>query len=288
MIVLGKKRPFNGQLNPLHSFHVLATPPASPCAGDSTLWTPHDGLPIDISATSGAPAQVSASPDGHNPKTPPPDLPSLLLDSRICYLGMPLVPAVTELIIGELLYLQYRDTVKPIYMYINSSGTTRADGETVGFETEGTAIFDTMCYVKNEVQTVGVGVAIGQSCMLLSAGARGKRFMLPHATAMLHQPRVPPTGQRQAIEIQIKWREVLAQKQALLNILHHTTGHSMEKLDKDMQRPLYMQPADALEYGIVDHIVKSEKDVGGAMIDEVKSGSQWDKEAGLVSRPVPS
>jgi ATP-dependent Clp protease protease subunit len=83
-----------------------------------------------------------------------------------------------------------------------------------------------------QVHTVGVGVAIGQSCMLLSAGEKGKRFMLEHATAMLHQPRVPPTGQRQAIEIQIKWREVLAQKQNMLNILSRTTGHSAEKLDQ--------------------------------------------------------
>ena len=85
-----------------------------------------------------------------------------------------------------------------MFLYINSTGCTRADGETVGFETEGMAIFDTMSYVKNDIHTVGVGVAIGQACMLLSAGTKGKRFMLPHATAMLHQPRVPPTGARQA------------------------------------------------------------------------------------------
>jgi ATP-dependent Clp protease protease subunit len=197
---------------------------------------------------------------------------------------MPLVPAVSELIIAELLYLQYKDRTKPIFLYINSTGTSRADGETVGFETEGTAIYDTMQYVTNEIHTVGVGVAIGQSCMLLSAGTKGKRFMLPHATAMLHQPRVPPTGQRQAIEIQIKWREVLAQKQAMLNILAKTTGHSVEKLDLDMQRPLYMQPKDAVEYGIIDGIVRSESEA--SIIDTVKSAAQWDKEAGLVARPV--
>ncbi|GAB4817093.1 hypothetical protein N2152v2_004139 [Parachlorella kessleri] len=247
------------------------------------LWTPDSSvaLPPVIEASSGAPgAAVSSGGDDHKPRTPPPDLPSLLLDSRICYLGMPLVPAVTELIIAEMLYLQHKDRTKPIYLYINSTGTTRADGETVGFETEGTAIYDTMCFVKNEVHTVGVGVAIGQSCMLLSAGAKGKRFMLEHATAMLHQPRVPPTGQRQAIEIQIKWMEVLAQKQNMLNILARTTGHSVEKLDRDMQRPLYMQPKDALEYGIIDGIVTPEKQI----IDEVKSADQWDKEAGLVKR----
>jgi len=116
--------------------------------------------------------------------------------------------------------------------------------------------------------------------MLLSAGSKGKRFMLEHATAMLHQPRVPPTGQRQAIEIAIKWREVLAQKQAFLNILSKTTGHSIEKLDKDIQRPLYMQPKDALEYGIIDGIVKTDTEI----IDDVKSSDQWDKEAGLIVR----
>jgi ATP-dependent Clp protease protease subunit len=166
---------------------------------------------------------------------------------------------------AELMYMQYQDKSKPIYMYINSTGTTRADGETVGFETEGTAIYDTMQFVSNEIATVGVGVAIGQACMLLSAGAKGKRYMLPHATAMLQQPRLPPTGQRQAVEVAIRWREVLTQKVQFLTILHRTTGHSMAKLDADLQRPLYMQPADAIEYGVIDKIVnpQGEEDVGG-------------------------
>ncbi|KAL3137464.1 hypothetical protein ABBQ38_004753 [Trebouxia sp. C0009 RCD-2024] len=252
----------------------------------SDLWTPEQSVVLPHVHAAAAPAVVSPGSgyEDHKPRTPPPDLPSLLLDSRITYLGMPLVPAVTELIIAELLYLQYKDRTKPIYLYINSTGTSRADGETVGFETEGTAIFDTMQYVTNEVHTVGVGVAIGQSCMLLSAGTKGKRFMLPHATAMLQQPRVPPTGQRQAVEIQIKWREVLAQKQAMLKILSQTTGHSPEKLDKDMQRPLYMQPRDAMEYGVIDGIVRNETSI----IDTVMSPEQWDKEAGLVAKPAPA
>ena len=127
---------------------------------------------------------------------------------------------------------------------------------------------------------MGVGVAIVQACMLLSAGEKGKRFMLEHATAMMHQPRVPPTGQRQAIEVEIKWREVLAQKQNMLEIMSRTTGHDTNKLEKDMSRPLYMQPKDALAYGIIDGIVNPEKQI----IDQVKSADQWDKEAGLVSR----
>ena len=166
---------------------------------------------------------------------------------------------------AELMYLQYLDPKKQIQLYINSTGTTRADGETVGFETEGTAIFDTMKYIGNEIATVGVGVAIGQACMLLSAGNKGKRYMLPHATAMLQQPRLPPTGQRQAVEVAIRWREVLVQKMQFLAILNKTTGHSIAKLDYDLQRPLYMQPLDAIEYGVIDKIVHPQgpDDVGG-------------------------
>ena len=98
---------------------------------------------------------------------PPPDLPSLLLHNRIVYIGMPLVPAVTELIIAELLYLNYEDTNKPITMYINSSGTTTADGRSVGFETEAFAIADVMKYVRPPVCTVAVGQAFGAAAMLL-------------------------------------------------------------------------------------------------------------------------
>lgn len=107
-----------------------------------------------VSLAGGGGAAVSAGGGGHKPRTPPPDLPSLLLNARIVYLGMPLVPAVTELIVAELLYLQYSDSSRPVYLYINSTGTTRADGETVGFETEGTAILDTMRYLKNEVRCI--------------------------------------------------------------------------------------------------------------------------------------
>jgi ATP-dependent protease ClpP protease subunit len=93
---------------------------------------------------------------------------------------------------------------------------------------------------------------------------------------------VPPTGQRQAIEIAIKWREVLKQKQNMLKVLSRTTGHTMEKLDRDTQRPLYMQPKDAMEYGIIDGIVTPQRK--RKIIDDVKAPEQWDKEAGLVAR----
>ena len=196
------------------------------------------------------------------------------------------MPAVTELIVAELLYMQYTDAKKPVYLYVNSTGCTRADGETVGFETEATAIFDTMNYISAPVYTVGIGVAIGQACMILSAGEKGHRYMMPHATAMLHQPRIPSTGQRQAIELYIKWREVLSQKRAMLDILSKTTGHSKEKLDKDMARPLYMQPADALAYGVIDKIMV--KGDGSAVSGKVTTGKEWDTGAGLVERQVPA
>lgn len=123
------------------------------CAG--SIWVPPTDFPLldeTVALAGGGGAAVSAGGGGHKPRTPPPDLPSLLLNARIVYLGMPLVPAVTELIVAELLYLQYSDSSRPVYLYINSTGTTRADGETVGFETEGTAILDTMRYLKNEVR----------------------------------------------------------------------------------------------------------------------------------------
>ena len=167
-------------------------------------------------------------------------------------------------------------------MYINSSGTCRADGSVVGFETEATAIYDTMNYVGSDIATINVGVAIGQSCVLLASGQKGKRAMLPHATAMLHQPRVPATGSRQAIELAIKNREVQSQKRDMLSILSRHTGHDVDKLNADIQRPLYMQPQDALDYGIVDTVVESKR--VEALIGEVKAAQQWDTEAGLVAK----
>lgn len=199
------------------------------------LWVPPGLTAQQISMNSGAPASVSSGGyDEHRAKTPPPDLPSILLDARIIWLGMPIVSAVSELIIAQLLYLQYKEPGKDIYMYINSTGTCQADGSVVGFETEATAIYDTMNYVGSDIATINVGVAIGQSCVLLAAGAKGKRAMLPHATAMLHQPRVPSTGSRQAIELAIKSREVQSQKKDMLSILSSHTGHSEEKLNADM------------------------------------------------------
>ncbi|MDR5640003.1 MULTISPECIES: ATP-dependent Clp protease proteolytic subunit [unclassified Thermosynechococcus] len=189
-------------------------------------------------------------------RTPPPDLPSLLLKERIVYLGMPLVPAVTELIIAELLYLQYDDPEKPIRIYINSTGTSRYDGEPIGFETEAFAICDTMRYIKPPVHTICIGQAMGMAAMLLSAGTKGYRASLPHATIVLHQTKSYAQGQ--ATDIQIRAKEVLANKAMMVEILAQNTGQPPERITRDMDRLLYMTPQMAKEYGIIDRILEPE------------------------------
>ncbi|KAL1524045.1 hypothetical protein AB1Y20_018959 [Prymnesium parvum] len=189
---------------------------------------------------------------------PPPDMPSLLLNNRIVYLGMPINAAVTELIIGELLFLQYESNAKPITMYINSPGTTTEDGQPVGFETEAFAIVDTMNYVQAPIHTFLVGKAYGLAAMLLANGEKGQRSGLPYGTVMLHQPR----GQRisgQASDIAIRAREVLQNRETALELMSAGTGVTMEKLRKDTNRCLYLDALAAKEYGIIDKIVEKTK-----------------------------
>ena len=189
-------------------------------------------------------------------RTPPPDLPSLLLKERIVYLGMPLVPAVTELIIAELLYLQYEDPEKPIKIYINSTGTSGYTGDPVGFETEAFAISDTMQYIKPPIHTICLGSAMGMAAMLLSAGTKGYRASLPNASIILHQPKSYAQGQ--ATDIQIRAKEVLANKATMVEILARNTGQSVEKVAKDMDRLLYITPQQAKEYGLIDRVLEKE------------------------------
>jgi ATP-dependent Clp protease protease subunit len=186
-------------------------------------------------------------------RTPPPDLPSLLLKERIVYLGLPLVPVVTELIIAQLLYLQYEDPEKPIKIYINSTGTSSYSGEPVGFETEAFAICDTMNYIKPPIHTICLGSAMGMAAMLLAAGTKGYRASLPHATIVLHQPKSYAQGQ--ATDIQIRAKEVLANKATMIDILSRHTGQSPEKIEKDMDRLFYITPQAAVEYGLIDKIL---------------------------------
>jgi len=187
---------------------------------------------------------------------PPPDLPSLLLHNRIVYICMPLVPAVTELIIAELLYLNYESTTEPITMYINSSGTSTATGQPVGFETEAFAVADVMKYVRPPVHTVALGQAFGAAAMLLSQGKRGKRSSLPNATIQLSQTKSGSQGQ--ASDIAIKAREVVNNRKTMCNLIATGCQKPLEVVTKDMQRVKYLQPHEAVEYGLIDRVLQSE------------------------------
>ena len=201
-------------------------------------------------------------------RTPPPDLPSLLLKERIIYLGLPLVSDdykrqlgidVTKLIIAQLLYLQFDDPEKPIYFYINSTGTSWYTGDAIGFETEAFAVCDTLTYIRPPVHTICIGQAMGTAAMILSAGTKGYRASLPHATIVLNQPKSGARGQ--ATDIQIRAKEVLANKAAMLDILSKNTGQPIEKIAKDTDRMFYMTPQEAKEYGLIDRVLESVKEL---------------------------
>ncbi len=202
-------------------------------------------------------------------RTPPPDLESLLLKERIVYLGMPLFSSddvkrqvgidVTELILAQLLYLEFDNPDKPIFFYVNSTGTAWYDGSSIGFETEAFAICDTLRYIKPPVHTICIGQAMGTAAMILSSGTKGYRASLPHATIVLNQPRTGAQGQ--ATDIQIRAREVLDNKRTTLEILSHNTGQSPEAIAKDTERMLYLTPQQAKEYGLIDRVLESTKDL---------------------------
>jgi ATP-dependent Clp protease, protease subunit len=203
-----------------------------------------------------------------NIRTPPPDLPSLLLKERIIYLGLPLVSSddfkrqlgvdVTKLIIAQLLYLQFDDPEKPIYFYINSTGTSWYSGDAIGQETEAFAICDTMNYVKPPVHTICIGQAMGTAAMILACGTKGFRASLPNATIVLNQARMG-MGRSQATDIQIRAKEVLANKQAMLELLSQKTGQTAEKIARDTDRMFYMTPEQAKDYGLIDRVLESAK-----------------------------
>ncbi|MFB2646131.1 ATP-dependent Clp protease proteolytic subunit [Cylindrospermopsis raciborskii] len=202
-------------------------------------------------------------------RTPPPDLASLLLKERIVYLGTPLVSPdeykrqmgvdVTKLIIAQLLYLKFDNPDKPIFFYINSTGTSWYTGDAIGYETEAFAICDTIDYIKTPVHTICIGQAIGTAALILSCGTKGFRASLPHATIVLNQPRSGTRGQ--ATDIQIYAKEVLSNKAAILDIFSKNTGQQPEKISKDMERMFYLTPQAAKEYGLIDRVLESMKDL---------------------------
>lgn len=198
---------------------------------------------------------------------PPPDLPSYLFKNRIVFLGMSLVPAVTELIMAELLYLQYEDPEKSIYMYINSTGTTK-DGEKLGYETEAFAIYDTMKYVRPPIFTLCVGNAWGEAALLLAAGSKGNRACLPSATIMLKQPIAQFRGQ--ATDIDIARKEVRNVKEELVTLISRCTGQTAEKITEDIRRPKYFKPDEAVDYGIIDKVLYAEGDEKRSIASDLK------------------
>ena len=176
------------------------------------------------------------------------DIYSRLLKDRIIFLGSEISDAVADVIAAQLLFLESEDPEKDIHLYINSPG---------GSVTAGLAIYDTMQYVTPNVSTMCVGQAASMGAVLLTAGAAGKRFALPHSRIMLHQPLGGVQGQ--ATDIDIHAREVLRIREALNNILMKHTGQTIKKIEKDTDRDMFMTSKQALDYGVIDQVISSRK-----------------------------
>ncbi len=176
------------------------------------------------------------------------DIYSRLLMERIVFIGTPIDDTVANLVIAQLLFLEANDPEKDIIMYINSPG---------GSVTAGLAIYDTMTYIKPEVQTTCMGLAASMSAILLMAGASGKRTALPHARIMIHQPMGETSGQSSDIEIYMK--EIVVLKDRLNRIISRHTGRPAEQIEKDTDRNFFMSPEDAKAYGIIDDILVRKK-----------------------------
>jgi ATP-dependent Clp protease protease subunit len=176
------------------------------------------------------------------------DIFSLLLKNRIVFVGTPIDDQVANIIVAQLLYLNKEDGEAPIQMYINSPG---------GQVYSGLAIYDTMQMISNPISTVAVGVTASFGTVLLTAGAEGQRYALPHATIHMHQP--VGGAQGQATDIEIQAQEILRLRQRLNDILAHHTGQDVKKIKKDTERDFWMNAEDAKEYGILDEILEATK-----------------------------
>jgi ATP-dependent Clp protease, protease subunit len=174
------------------------------------------------------------------------DIYSLLLKERIVFLGTPIDDQVANLVVAELLFLSREDPERDIEMYINSPG---------GQIYAGLAIYDTMQMIPNKISTVAVGVTASFGTVLLAAGAKGHRYALPHATIHIHQPLGGAQGQASDIEIQA--REILRLKARLNEIMAENTGKSLEVIEHDTERDFYLTAEQAVEYGIVDQVLKT-------------------------------
>lgn len=172
------------------------------------------------------------------------DIFSRLLKDRIVFLGDEVNQHTANLIAAQILFLESEDPKKDIKLYINSPGGSVYDAF---------AIYDTMQYVKCDIQTVGIGVQASAAAFLLSSGTKGKRFLLPHATVMIHQPSSGTKGRVSDMEIDLK--EGLRLKRLLNEILAKNTGQPLKKIELDVERDFWMSADDAKKYGIVDQVI---------------------------------
>lgn len=176
------------------------------------------------------------------------DIYSRLLKDRILFIGTIVDDTVANLVIAQLLFLQMEDPDKDINVYINSPG---------GTVTSGLAIYDTMQFVKCDINTYCVGQATSLGAVLLAAGTKGKRYALPHARIMIHQPWGGVQGA--AADISIQAKEILTLRDRIYDILVEHTGQPLEKIKKDTDRDYFMSAAEAKEYGLVDEVIKTMK-----------------------------
>lgn len=176
------------------------------------------------------------------------DIYSRLLKERIIFIGGPINDAVANSIIAQMLLLEHEDPKKDITLYLNTPG---------GVVSAGLAIYDTMQHIKSDVSTICVGITASMGAVLLAAGKKGKRFILPNSEVMLHQVMGEAGGQ--AVEIEITARQILKIKDKLNQILAKHTNQSLKKIEKDTDRDFYLSAQEAKEYGLVDEIIKKKK-----------------------------
>jgi ATP-dependent Clp protease protease subunit len=172
------------------------------------------------------------------------DIYSRLLNERIVFLGTPVDDQIANLLVAQLLHLESEDPDKDISIYINSPG---------GSVYAGLAIYDTMQFIKPDVATICVGIAMSMGALLLAGGAKGKRMALPNAKILIHQ--VSGGFQGQATDIEIQARETIALKRRMEEIIAHHSEQSVERVSKDMERDYFMSPEEAKEYGIIDNVI---------------------------------
>jgi len=176
------------------------------------------------------------------------DIYSRLLKDRIVFLGTEVNDVVANLITAQFLFLESEDPEKEISFYINSPG---------GSVSAGMAIYDTMEFIKPSVSTLCLGQAASMGAVLLAAGAKGRRYALPHSRMVIHQPHGGAQGQ--AVDIEIQAREIIHARQEMNEILARHTGQNLRRIEKDTDRDLIMTPADAVEYGLIDEVIVSRR-----------------------------